>query len=240
MWGLGGSESHGLLFSLLAKHDSSLGDKLHQTTVNPFSIGPVRGRGKRSEGRYFLVKDVEYSLSFSALDQEVGNFLKQMLGKTFVGFSFRLGTAACTVTETKCLLSSSYQKLVLDVREAEAVKLKFTAPTAFRSQGVLLLYPQPELVFQSLQDRWNSFSPWPIHLEDIKTNIFVSRYNLSTKYINFPKYGQTGFTGEVIYSINRAWPQEYRWQVVTLGRYGAYSGVGYKTGMGMGETSVSF
>ena len=39
------------------------------------------------------------------------------------------------------------------------VELEFASPTAFHSKGATMPVPLPELVFGSLVDRWNAFSP---------------------------------------------------------------------------------
>jgi CRISPR-associated endoribonuclease Cas6 len=131
-------------------------------------------------------------------------------------------------------------------------QFEFATPTAF-SKGqhawgkYLKLFPEPSLVFASLAKRWEDCAPIALRLEranlssrDIECwceeNVIVSQYTLSTSRVTGSHFGQTGFQGHVTYEVKGSpVAPEARW-LSTLARFAFFSGVGYKTAMGMGQT----
>lgn len=129
---------------------------------------------------------------------------------------------------------------------------EFASPTAF-SQGQkswgkpLKLFPVPEDVFTSLARQWDIFAPISLRLSTHELtpqliaawcadNVIVTSFNLSTRYLPSSKFGQTGFLGDIIYEVKgNPSAQEARW-LTPLARFALFSGVGYKTAMGMGQT----
>jgi CRISPR-associated endoribonuclease Cas6 len=127
----------------------------------------------------------------------------------------------------------------------------FTSPTAF-SQGQKLwgkplkLFPEPEDVFASLARQWDVFAPISLRLSTHELtpqliaawcadNVIATNYNLATRYLPSSKFGQTGFLGDIIYEVKgNPSAAEARW-LTPLARFALFSGVGYKTAMGMGQ-----
>ena len=66
-------------------------------------------------------------------------------------------------------------------------------------------------------------------------HVIVARYSLETRYLPSSKFGQSGFQGDVTYEVKGTpTAPEAQW-LAPLARFALFSGVGYKTTMGMGQ-----
>ena len=235
VFGHGGSECHGLFFALLNKTDAAFSQLLHQAPINPFTIGPVRGQGKRSNGNYYLQSGTEYRFNISALTEEMEQVVEKILHTCHPAHQFRLGTADCRWVSCKKVEENTYENL-LKKKPLDKITFTFTSPTCFRSQGVNLLFPGPDLVFNNLLERWNAFAPIPI--ESIQTLPFVSKYSLRTSLVKFTQYRMAGFMGAVEFTLSRGTSEGDFIAIAALVGFSSFAGIGYKTGMGMGEITV--
>ncbi|MTI96771.1 MAG: CRISPR-associated endoribonuclease Cas6 [Firmicutes bacterium] len=236
VYGLGGTECHGLFFAMLA--NNAVATKIHDTDSNPFSLSPLRGSGQRSKGRFHLESGQRYFFTVAALNREMSEALIPMLEQVRPEHNLRLGSATCRWLKWTLLLESDYQKLKTRPGEAKHLTIRFSSPTSFRSQGQQLLFPEPQLVFNSLKERWNRCAPECLNLPELDTRLMVSRYQLETSFIKFSKYGQLGFTGSVEYTFAPYIEPDVKKTIIALAHYAAFAGIGYKTGMGMGEASL--
>lgn len=120
-----------------------------------------------------------------------------------------------------------------------SIRLEFATPVAFRSAGLTVPLPLPGLVFGSLLDRWNRFSPVPLDQEVravAQAAVAVSQLRLESVPVPQKEKGlEIGSVGEMTYSYlgeNAYWLHQLR----VLAAYAVYSGVGLKTTMGMGQS----
>ena len=67
-------------------------------------------------------------------------------------------------------------------------------------------------------------------------HIIVSRYSLTTCYLPSSKFGQSGFQGDVTFEVKGGPTAPEALWLSPLARFALFSGVGYKTTMGMGQT----
>ncbi|MCB0044720.1 MAG: CRISPR system precrRNA processing endoribonuclease RAMP protein Cas6 [Caldilineaceae bacterium] len=118
------------------------------------------------------------------------------------------------------------------------VTLQFGSPTSFKSAGIHVPVPLPDLVFGSLVERWNAFSPITLSPEMRRFGeemIAISRYNLRSQAVHGKQGGlRIGGVGEVTYTaLNR----DRYWCALMqmLADFALYSGVGVQTTMGMGQ-----
>jgi len=234
VYGHGGGECHGLLFAMLGDMSPEFSNAVHDAKENPFSVGPLRGQGRLKSGLFYLLEGNSYSFTVSALSETMQEFVRRMTTVTRSPHQFRLGSADCRWTEPKLVRETSFDDLLRQAPQAK-FGLKFRSPTCFRSQGVTLLYPGPELVFHNLQEKWNSFSPVPLSI-DIDAQLFVSKYRLKTRAVRFSQYQLNGFTGIVEYCFAKHAGDDFKHAIWTLAQFASFSGIGYKTGMGMGDT----
>ncbi|MBX5458527.1 MAG: CRISPR-associated endoribonuclease Cas6 [Thermogemmatispora sp.] len=146
---------------------------------------------------------------------------------------------------------TSFEELAREQAVQEHYTFEFASPTAFskgqRPWGKLLtLFPEPAAVFESLARSWDLFAParlrlstadlTPLEIADwCADHLIVSHYELRTQYLPSSRFGQTGFLGRITYEVKGPGdvPQA-RW-LTPLARLALFSGVGYKTAMGMGQ-----
>ncbi|MFQ5577272.1 MAG: CRISPR-associated endoribonuclease Cas6 [Anaerolineae bacterium] len=119
------------------------------------------------------------------------------------------------------------------------ISLDFVSPTTFRSQGRYVPFPLPELVFGSLLNRWQAFAPIALNPEVKRfaaETVGAGRYELRTHGLPYKQRGiQIGFTGRVRFitlTRDRYWVNVLH----LLAAFAFYSGVGYQTGTGLGQT----
>jgi CRISPR-associated endoribonuclease Cas6 len=124
------------------------------------------------------------------------------------------------------------------------ITMRFASPSAF-SMGDrrFALFPEPILVWDSLMRSWNRYAPEVLRIDKtamrdfVTRNVTVSDYNLHTTCLYFPKYTLKGFTGICSYSIQGT-TDECASQLSALAEFARYSGIGYKTTMGMGQARI--
>lgn len=138
---------------------------------------------------------------------------------------------------------TSYQELsapylLAKIAPPRRISLQFTSPTSFKSGGMHVPLPLPELVFNSLLERWNAFAPvvFPPETRRYAAEcLAVSRYKLSSRATPVKSRGlQVGGVGEITYaSLNY---DRYWMSVISvLAEFALFSGVGAGTAMGLGQ-----
>jgi CRISPR-associated endoribonuclease Cas6 len=124
--------------------------------------------------------------------------------------------------------------------------------TGYGSHPVML--PLPEYVFQNLLKRWEDIAPpeliGMVQRECLETylqedGIIIVDYDLKPHHLHFTTHQQRGFVGSCTYQlrgrdeqISSESPLTIRQQIYLLAFLAFYSGVGYKTAMGLGQTRV--
>ena len=162
---------------------------------------------------------------------------------------------------------SSFQSLVERVRtlrmgKIEHLQLEFDSLTTF-SRGSAkqkdfgnhyARLPLPTYIFPSLAKRWAELAPpeyvkWVQRerIEEYTANeaIFIADYELKAHSVKFTTHTQPGFIGTCTYALygpdeppTDSAPLTIRQQIFLLSHLAFYSGVGYKTAMGMGQTRL--
>ena len=143
-----------------------------------------------------------------------------------------VGSRTCRTLEKNALLEEFY-----DGRGLRCFDLEFQTPTAFKSGGRYVFYPDLMLLYQSLMNRYTLSSADmemrdPDTLEQMVQGSEVLRYRLQT--VPFPMEGVTvtGFKGTL--RIRLKGTDTMARYIRLLMRFGEFSGVGIKTGIGMG------
>ena len=77
--------------------------------------------------------------------------------------------------------------------------------------------------------------------------MILSDYTLHSHIVTFPRHPQRGFVGTCRYTLRRAEEEisseahttlSVQQQIVLLAQFAFYSGIGYKTAMGMGQVRI--
>lgn len=180
-------------------------------------------------------------LRFTFLDGTLFAALEPALG-ALPGQTLRLGAAEYPVREVlrnghPWAGESSYADLLAAPHLADA-PLEFASPTFFRRQGSNYPLPEPKLVFGSLAERWNAFSPIPLPDDtflSLTERLTLRHYRLQSR--SAAAISRTvGCLGRATYHLPRATPEEARW-LTALAHSAFYAGVGAKTTLGFGRTT---
>lgn len=206
---------------------------LHRTGLHPYSQSLLKG------------EDDTLIWTVNALNDEAkAQMIDVLADDGFNEFYLHHRDEKMTITN-KCLTGCSYSALMDEHFfgvHPRSLRLSFLTPTSFKQNGQYALFPSIRLIFQSLMLKFDEASlessifsqEMLLHYEQYAK---ISSYQLRST--NFHLKGQRihAFIGNlVIYihgpmqMVNTAW---------MLARFGEYSGVGIKSGIGMGAMRVS-
>ncbi|MCP4700125.1 MAG: CRISPR-associated endoribonuclease Cas6 [Gammaproteobacteria bacterium] len=236
-------------------HDPRLSAALHDSDgPRPYTTGDVVGLGPIRENRRQLSPERSGWLRITTLNEALTALLHErilpMLPGAFIdldGATLRIESASTTPDEHMWAGQASAQQLVsagaLSGNMPRNLTLRFASPTTFKSQGVNVPFPMPDLVFGSLLMRWNAFAPVTLHpnaKQFAEVQVVASRYNLKTRYITFSqgKHGSAvGCVGQCRYTV-RGNDRYWRGVMRTLAHAAFFVGVGARTAIGMGQTAL--
>lgn len=247
-----GRASHAVFLKWIASQDPGLAERLHAPDERrPFTCSSLIGaRMERVNGAPVSVVAPGFPLflRYTGLTAEVSEHLARWAESppAFVemeGVRLSVGGATLDPAVHPWAGQTTYPALLRRSLPAEGpmprhLELEFLSPTAFRSGGQNVPLPLPDLVYGSLVEKWNDFSPVAISPEVrrfAQECMAISRYELSTRAVPGKGDGmQIGFVGRCRYAILRADPY---WVGVlqALTDYAFYAGVGYQTTTGMGQ-----
>lgn len=159
------------------------------------------------------------------------------------GHPFAVSAAVCDAQQHPWSGRTTYEELAAGqlLRSdplPRRVTLHFASPTAFKSGGVTAPVPLPGLVFGSLVERWNSFSPITLSPEMRRFGeeaLAISRYRLESRPVAQKNQAlRIGGVGEVTYQAVHG--DRYWLGVLNmLADFALFSGVGVQTATGMGQ-----
>lgn len=243
-----GREAQGLLLGALRRVNPALAQAIHDSQgPKPLTVSSLLGpkaKGLES-GRHYFLRFTAYEAGLAAALWDALNE-----GPLSPGAQVRLAEAALKVEalawspeDHPWAAATRYDALSapwLMARRAPArrIRLHLASPTTFKRGEMHLPFPLPELVFGSLLDRWNAFSPVELPQEMRRYAaecIAVSRYELATRSLAM-KGGavRKGASGWIeYYALN---PDRY-WMALAnlLAEFAFFSGIGAGTAMGLGQ-----
>lgn len=122
-------------------------------------------------------------------------------------------------------------------------QLQFQTVASFKQNGRYVLFPQERLILQNLMMRWNETFPMcPLEDDDafqaILGGVCITDYNLRTARFSLKGIRIPGFIGSCRIDARLPLPLLELWN--TLLAFADYSGIGIKTGLGMGGVMVKF
>ncbi|GCE09285.1 hypothetical protein KDAU_66140 [Dictyobacter aurantiacus] len=181
--------------------------------------------------------------------------------------SLLLQEAVVTDEASQWCGTTSLQELVEEIQSLPSghvhpLTLEFASLTTFnRSNQRNKIYgshyamlPLPIYIFPMLANRWCEFAP-PEYAHIIQRDqieqyilddgMIIYDYALQSHRVTFTNHPQRGFVGTCTYHLYQSSdpvtpeaPLTVRQQILLLARFAFYSGIGYKTAMGMGQTRV--
>ena len=245
-----GRAAQTMFLSTLAHEDEALAARLHDDQgPHPYTISTLLGKFPNGQLNF----NGTYTLRLTAFE---ANLAEKMLDLLKPGGPFSPGakveldhlgffveSSVWQEGEHPWAGSGNYAKLaamLLSGAEppSRRIDLHWASPVAFRSKGNDVPLPMPDLVFGSLLDRWNAYSPIAFPSETRRYAaecLGVTRYQLKTRSVLI-KEGvyRVGASGEVsftTFNYDRYWMGVLN----VLAAFAFYSGVGVGASHGMGQ-----
>lgn len=234
----------------LAGVDVTLAERLHNSDgPKPLTCSDLMGGRTGAEGRV-LKPGESCAVRVTGLTAPVSEALAESLLLQppdvwrFVDRSLRVVQTICEAGVDAWSGRTTYEalaaaQLMRIERPGRRVALDFYTPTTFKSGGMHVPVPLPNLVFGNLADRWNAFSPIVLSPEVRRFGeemVAISRYKLESRSVAFKDGSQrVGGVGRVTY---RALGGDRYWLGVMqmLADFAFYSGVGALTTVGFGQS----
>lgn len=210
---------HAQCLEWFAIADPDLADQLHEPETSPLSLGL----------KYVSPRQIHI---------RIGLLQQHLLAPLLWGMSSDLGqqitlaNASCKLSRQVKLLATERFKQLTQIEGADRFAMRFYSPTSFKQGKVVIPFPLPELVFTNLHKRWNTFAPSALQLPDVEWQGMVSEYQLTTEVLHLRGGVEIGFQGWTKYRFPD--PQQAQ-LAIALAHFAAFSGVGRKTAMGMGQ-----
>lgn len=244
-----GRANYAATLARLSAFNPDLVQQLHDAgSAKPLTCSSVLNvRGNRDG--MSIAPDAEIFVRITGLETGVSSALQRVLVDdppkhwTLDGHDFAVTGVTCDEAADPWTGTSTYEtlaarQLTATDEQSKRTLLRFAAPTAFKSAGKTVPIPLPGLVFGSLVERWNSFSPVTLSPEMRRFGeemVAISRYRLSSRPV-VQKNGalRMGGVGDVTYTAlggDRYW----RGVMQMLADYVRFSGVGVQTTTGMGQ-----
>jgi CRISPR-associated endoribonuclease Cas6 len=234
-----------------------------ESGMKPYTVSTLLDEHGRSlEAGSWLKPGQHCFLRLTTLNEELSTALQkkviQQLPKrlTFYKMDFRVDEVFERPAEHAWAGQTTFADMAQDVKVGNSVRMEFTSPTAFRSQGLDICLPIAGQVFRSWWERWNSYAPESMQVQEIWPKfaadcILVSELTaVNTTHWIFAEgtHGAaTGFSGTVEFllprksSLPKKWQEYYDGAAVvmqSLARFAFYCGTGHHTTVGMGQTRL--
>lgn len=257
-----GHHAHAVFLSLLRIGNSKKAEEAHATSAQkPFTVSPLIAKGIRHRDQLHIQAGTECKLRFTFLSDALfahfaqAFFTGQLPSIRLGQATFQINSLITTASETEGWGGTTTYKELIDAAGLETrMQTRFYSPTAFRA-----LTPRGQdrrdeasidLVrcYQSWVNKWNAFAPMQIDkrrlLDFVERHAGLTAVDSKSKVLDFGRNRIRGFVGSCAYQFYTE-PQPtdtserdiemLRW-VNLLADYAFYSGTGYKTTMGMGQT----
>lgn len=245
----GGQYGHAVLLDIVRSVDAQLAQALHDADRrNPFTVSPLFDLPPASQGVVAVRPGWRCWMRVTILDEKL---FQTFIARFLYGNarpSLRLGEASFLVTEILTTPGSHAWAGYTTLEELRArleqfpparFELQLETPTAFSLGGSrVATLPLAELVFANLGRAWqrlggeDQVKPLRQYCQE---NLLVGAYDLKTQAMHLFNRPQLGAVGRVEYvRLEREDCPEARW-LGLLADLAFYTGVGRKTGMGMGQ-----
>lgn len=221
------SNLQGVLMSIIQPDYVSY---LHQQGLNPYS-------------QCLIQKNRPIWYIRTTTKEAYENIIEPLLSDNFREFEIEKKKAHITVVkkelrkiEKKSLLDQFYSRY-----HNKYLNLIFETPASFKSRGRYWNFPEPKLIFQSLMNKYSASSENvdmydQETLEQILRGCSIGRYQIHSTIFPVEGVRIPSFIGEMGIRIDES-PTLARY-VRLLAQFGEFSGVGIKTGIGMGAIRI--
>lgn len=224
-----------LLHGVLMQHiDSSYADFLHTQNLRPYS--QCLYFDKERNGLYWRI---------NALDDRAQ---EELLGVAFAlpnKIYLQQKQLELEVLSKEYLPKTDYEliaaKYFTQPLVGKYLRFEFVTSCSFKSEGQYVIFPQPQLLLNSLVKRWNAFAPSnrldaPGVAQDLAQAVYVADYSLRMAAFSVDGARIPAFRGS--YTLGMKNNIMAGRIIAMLGEYAKYCGIGIKTALGMGAVKT--
>lgn len=237
-----GTAIHGLILRLARDKDKNLSQQWHDSKeLKGFSVSPLFGKFARTNNGQTVVKDQEYWFKIGLFGKRnfdaIGDSLFPMVAKNknliIGGLDFQIENVDMEGNHLTAL--SSWSELINQNNTEKEIAFKFFTPTTFRRKQYNRIIPDAELVFGSLQNRWNELceTKLPDIRQALLEEVVISYINIRSAIYPLKTQPLVGFRGICAYEV-KSKSAELASHLNRLANLAIFSGIGQKTTMGMG------
>lgn len=233
---------HAALLKEIRSDDPVMSHQLHSDAqVKQFAISTLWPRSRATGDAMCIPKYTECRFRVST----IGRPVFEAFSKVIFGGVARKGTIVLNGIEFELLEAlmdepnggaATFEELY-SAPTKQAV-LRFVAPTTFRRKGLNVPLPDPLLVYGSLWQRWQAFSDVSVDeavYDEMTAALALRAASVHTRVWKFPKFMMTGFVGLTEFELAREVTREAAVLFGALTKLAFFTGVGYRTTMGMGQ-----
>jgi CRISPR-associated endoribonuclease Cas6 len=249
-----GPRVHATFLRLIQQFDVALAARLHnEPGYRPFTTAWLSD-GPCCHGQQEIRHGHSYQLRLTFLDDGTiwnglrTHFLESSPISLHLGPArFRLIRLLSTPTSdpTDWIQHTTWQTLATHPPRP-IITIHFISPTVFSlGDRQFEPFPLPRFLWEGLLRAWNSYAPPCFALEKRSLSAWVTRnvivkacQDLHMHTLQFSTHIQRGFLGTCQYELTAL--DGLAAQVTALAAFAFYSGIGYKTTMGMGQVRVDF
>lgn len=203
---------------LLSRIDKDYGDHLHRQEILAVS-------------QYLDIKNGMWNISF--FDDEAYERFIPIINERKYDLE-NCGTARAVSVETH------YSEPVVGLGAANnKIRIAFGSPTAFKSNGQYMNYPTAEHIVRSAVRKWRLCGENLMDdetLQYLADNIQITDYRLRSTLFKLKKAAIPAFMGEV--TLKSQLDNTYNRVLNSVMEFAQYSGIGIKTTLGMGGTTI--
>ena len=224
-----GSVFHGALMEQLP---AEVAAHLHAEELRPYHQSILFTRERGAVWRFGVLDEGLFCLLWYVFSELAAIELRQK------GFSVALGEPR--------LLQATSEEALADAAFAgdevlRSAACQFLTPTSSKRDGVYQMFPDTQLILQSLLGRWRSFSERvrldePDLAERLAPACRISSYRLQSAPFSLERHTIYGFRGQLRFYF--AGNDMVRRIFRLLFSFAPFAGVGIKTALGMGAVDV--
>lgn len=259
-----GHKAQGWLLNEVHQYLPSLAERLHQE--GGYTVSGTHRQLKGKPGKYYLrvtslVSDLTdvlleavlpnaHTISFSP--RKESNHQTNPEQETFP--DFEVNGYAVNADDHSLADLTSFVGISQSNARADTLRIAFTSPTAFGSNGVDQPMPAPSLILRSWAEKWNTFAPaserlgYPIQQFTQDCIQITTLSSIHTESWYLPNHARsTGFKGSISMRL-RSFDECKNWQAIwgraqhdwqVLAGFALFCGTGRHTTVGMGQTIQS-
>ena len=218
-------QSSNLQGIIMENIDTIYAEKLHGNQLNPYSQYITKEKGTPIWNIHTYTEEAYKNIILPMQKlQEITIRKKELHAK--------IGEKELTTCMEKALVDEFYMENC-----SKYLNVSFLTPTSFKQDGKYVIYPDLKLIYGSLMRKYSAASETMDMMDEntlmeLVEHSEIIRYRLQTVPFPVEKVRIYGFTGNIGIRVNG--PETLARYIRLLLRFGEYSGVGIKTGIGMG------